>query len=314
MNIAVATSINQSCSEQVKDVAPDADILFVEQASALEEHLEWVEVVFGNISPEQIARAPRLRWVQLTSSGFEPYLGLKDSPVTITTARGVTSKAGAEYVLAMMLYFTRRLPLFLERQRERTWDRDIRAVGTLVGQTLGMVGFGANADALARRAKAMEMRVLAIKRTTPQVPAPDYVDALWTVKKLDEMLEQSDHIAVMIPLTSETRGLIDKERFSRMKRGAYLYNVSRGRVVDEEALIERLRCGALAGAALDVFSCEPLPPESPLWEMKNVVITPHLGAAWGGMWAAAFDLFRQNLRRFLAGETLENIAQFERGY
>lgn len=312
MNIAVATSVNPACAEQLKEIAPDFEIRIVPNASALDEHLDWIEVVFGNISPEQIARASRLRWVQLTSSGFEPYLSLSDTPIKLTTARGITSRAGAEYVLSMMLMFTRRMPLFMQRQRERKWDRNIQAVGSLVGQTLGLIGFGANADALARRAKAMEMRVLAVKRTP--ATAPDYVDALWTTERLDEMLEQSDHVAVMIPLTNETRGLIDEGKLHRMKRGAYLYNISRGGIVDERVLIEGLRDGRLGGAALDVFDTEPLPPESPLWEMENVIITPHLGAAWGGMWDAAFDLFRDNLRRFINNEPLQNMAQFERGY
>lgn len=312
MNIAVATSVAPECTERLKEIVPDADVRTLPHAAALDEHLAWVEIVFGNISPEQIARAPRLRWVQLTSSGFEPYFGLQGAPVKLTTARGVASKAGAEHVLAMMLAFTRRLPQFLQRQRERKWERDIRAVGSLVGQTLGLVGFGANADALARRARGFEMRVVAVKRTP--APAPRYVDALWTTARLDEMLAQSDHVAVMLPLTSETRGLLDGRRLDRMKPGAFLYNVSRGGIVDEKALIERLRDGRLGGAALDVFDIEPLSPESALWEMENVYITPHLGAAWGGMWDAAFDLFCENLKRFINQQPLRNEVQFERGY
>ena len=312
MNIAVATSVAPECTERLKEIAPGADVRALPHAAALDEHLAWVEIVFGNISPEQIARAPRLRWVQLTSSGFEPYLGLQGAPVKLTTARGVASKAGAEHVLAMMLMFTRRLPQFLQRQRERKWERDIRAVGSLVGQTLGLVGFGANADALARRARGFEMRVVAVKRTPAH--APRYVDALWTTARLDEMLAQSDHVAVMLPLTSETRGLLDGRRLDRMKRGAFLYNVSRGGIVDEKVLIERLQDGRLGGDGFGrVRHRTALAGERAVGD-GDVHITPHLGAAWGGMWDAAFDLFCENLERFINQQPLRNEVQFERGY
>lgn len=312
MNVAIALTETPWGLERLKEIAPEAVIRVMPHVTALDEHLNWAEVVFGNITPEQIARAPRLRWVQLNSSGFEPYLGLQDSPVLLTTARGITSKAGAEHVMAMMLIFTRRILDFQQRQREHVWDRRPQIVGSLAGQTLGIVGFGANGQALATRAKVMEMRVIAVKRT-PAEPHHD-VDELWTIDRLDELLAQSDHIAVLIPMTAETRGLIGKAQFNRMKRGAFLYNVSRGGIVDEPALLESLLDGRLGGAALDVFEREPLPYDSPFWTLPNLIVTPHLGAAWGGMWEAAFDLFCENLKRFRAGMPLINVADLVRGY
>jgi phosphoglycerate dehydrogenase-like enzyme len=313
MNIAIALTETPAEIERMTEVAPEAVIRVMPHGPALEEHLDWAEVVFGNITPDQIRRAPRLRWAQLNSSGFEPYLTLKDRAVLLTTAHGVTSRACAEHVLAMMLIFTRRIAYFGQRQRERVWDRRPQIVGSLVGQTLGIVGFGANGQSLARRAKAMEMRVIAVKRT-PVESAPPELDGLWTVDQLGEMLAQADHVAVLIPMTAETRGLLGARRLDQIKRGAFLYNVSRGGIVDEAALIERLRDGRLGGAALDVFEQEPLPAASSLWEMENVIITPHLGAAWGGMWDAAFDLFCENLRRFREGAPLLNVADLARGY
>lgn len=313
LHITIATRAGADWAERVRQVAPGAEVRIVPNAAALDDQLDWPEVVFGNLAPEQVARAPQLRWLQLTSSGFEPYLSLRNSPVLLTTARGVTSKAGAEHVLAMMLSFTRQLLFFHERQREQVWDRNIPAVGSLVGQTLGLVGCGANGQALAARAKAMEMRVIAVKRT-PSAEPIEGVDELWTVDRLDELLAQADHVALMIPLTAETHGLIGREQLKQMKRGAFLYNVSRGGVVDERALLEKLRDGSLGGAALDVFEEEPLPSSSLFWTLPNVIVTPHLGAAWGGMWDAAFDLFCDNLRRFRTGEPLKNVAQFNRGY
>jgi phosphoglycerate dehydrogenase-like enzyme len=313
MKIAIALTETPAEIERVTEIAPEAIIRVMPHGAALEEHLDWVEVVFGNITPDQICRAPQLRWAQLNSSGIEPYLTLKDWPVVVTTAHGITSNACAEHVLAMMLIFTRRIAYFRQRQCERAWDRRPQIVGSLAGQTLGIVGFGANGQALTARAKAMEMRVIAVKRTPVEAARPE-LDGLWTVDRLGDLLAQSDHVAVLIPMTAETRGLLGAPQLDRMKQGAFLYNVSRGGIVDEDALIERLRDGRLGGAALDVFAQEPLPPASAFWEMENVIITPHLGAAWGGMWDAAFDLFCENLKRFRAGAPLINVANLARGY
>ena len=157
------------------------------------------------------------------------------------------------------------------------------------------------------------MRVIAVKRTPP-VESIAGVDELWTVERLDELLAQADHVVVMIPLTTATRGLLGAKQLQQMKPGAFLYNVARGGAVDEQALLAKLRDGSLGGAALDVFAEEPLPADSPFWTLPNVIVTPHLGAAWGGMWDAAFELFCDNLRRFVAGAPLRNIAQLARGY
>ncbi|MDX2031288.1 MAG: D-2-hydroxyacid dehydrogenase [Blastocatellia bacterium] len=312
MNIAISLTEIPAGLERVKAIAPEAEVRLMPHGAALDAHLDWAEIVFANITPEQIRRAPRLRWAQLNSSGFEPYLSLRDWPGVLTTARGITSKACAEHVLGLMLMFTRRWLHFQQRQRECVWDRRPQLVGSLVGQTLGMVGYGTNAQALARRAKAMEMRVIAVKRDAAETPLE--LDELWVIDRLDELLAQSDHVAVLIPMTMETRGLIGAAQFEVMKPGALLYNVSRGGIVDERALLTALQNGSLGGAALDVFEQEPLPPGSPFWTLPHVVVTPHLGAAWGGMWDAALDLFCENLRRFRAGESLLNVADLARGY
>ncbi|HEX4951519.1 MAG TPA: D-2-hydroxyacid dehydrogenase [Blastocatellia bacterium] len=312
MNIVIALTEIPAGLERLKQIAPEAEVRVMPHGTALDAHLDWAEIVFANITPDQIRHAPGLRWVQLNSSGFEPYLSLRDWPGVLTTARGITSKACAEHVLGLMLMFTRRWLHFQQRQRARAWDRCPQIVGSLVGQTLGIVGYGTNGKALARRAKAMEMRVIAVKRTPAETP-PE-LDKLWTVDRLDELLAQADHVAVLIPMTTETRGLMGAAQFERMKPGALLYNVSRGGIVDERALLAALQSGRLGGAALDVFEQEPLPADSPFWTLPNVIVTPHLGAAWGGMWDAAFDLFCENLRRFRAGEPLLNVADLARGY
>jgi len=312
LNIAIAAPVTQEKIGQLKASFPDASIRAVPGAALLDTHLDWCEIVFGNCSPEQIRRANRLRWVQLTSSGFEPYLSLSGTPVLITTGRGVTSVAGAEYLIGAMLAFTRNLLVFRRFQSQHTWHRRPQIVGSLAGQTLGLIGYGTIGRAVAPRAKALGMKVLAVKRT-PAAKPPD-LDALWTMERLTELLAASDHVAVLLPLTTQTRMLIGRDELSQMKEGACLYNISRGGIIDEGALVERLKSKSLAGAALDVFEEEPLAPLSPFWDMENVIVTPHLGAAWGGMWDSHFDLFLQNLQHFQAGQNLINVANLERGY
>lgn len=312
MNIAIAAPVGEEKISQLQALVPEAELRTMPHASLLENHLDWCEVIFGNCSPELIRRAPGLRWVQLTSSGFESYLALSGTPVLITTGRGVTSVAGAEHILYAMLTYARNMLVFQQCQREHNWNRQPRIVGSLAGQTLGIIGYGTIGHALAPRARALGMRVIAVKRTAADVP-PD-LDGLWTMGRLPELLNLCDHVAVLLPLTPETRGLIGPQQLNLMKRGAYLYNISRGGIVDEQALLEKLQAGALGGAALDVFEEEPLPATHPFWDLPTVIVTPHLGAAWGGMWDAAFDLFCKNLLRFQNGESLINVANLERGY
>jgi phosphoglycerate dehydrogenase-like enzyme len=224
----------------------------------------------------------------------------------------VTADCGAEHILGMMLAFAHGFPHFRARQRERVWDRQPALPKMLAGQTLSILGFGAYGSALARRAKALDMRVLAIRRSAAH--ATYCVDELWAPDRLDDLIAQADHLVINLPLTAATRRLIGAEQLHRMRPHAYLYNTSRGDIVDETALLAALRNGTIAGAGLDVFSEEPLSRDSPFWELPNVMITPHVAGCWAGKWDAAFDFFCENLERYVAGRPLRNIANFERGY
>jgi glyoxylate/hydroxypyruvate reductase A len=266
----------------------------------------------GDLPPQ----APCLRWVQLSSSGVGQLVertGLGASPVVVTNAAGVHATALAEFVLFAMLYFAKRMPQVLADQRRRHWQRF--ALDTLPGKTLGVVGLGQVGRVIARVARGAGLRVVAVRRTAggAESGAPD-VAVVYPPAGLGTLLAESDYVVLIVPFTPETAGLLDARELARMKPGAVLINIARGQLVDEAALIDALRSGHLGGAALDVFATEPLPADSPLWDLPNVLVTPHSMSTALGENEALVELFCDNLRRYLAGEALRNVFDRGRGY
>jgi phosphoglycerate dehydrogenase-like enzyme len=257
-------------------------------------------------------RAPSLRWVQASSSGVGEWirrLGLLDAPVRVTNAAGIHAVPLAEFALFAMLYFAKRMPLVQADRAERRWERF--AGDRLRDRTLGIVGLGRVGQEIARLAKAVGVRVIGLRRTPDPVEA---VDEVFGPDGLHTLLAQSDYVVVIAPYTPDTDTLLNEKAISHMRRGAVLINVSRGSLVDEEALLQALKQGHLAGAALDVFRHEPLPPDSPFWELPNVLITPHSMSTAIGENELLVDLFCDNLRRYLDGRPLRNLVDKQRGY
>jgi phosphoglycerate dehydrogenase-like enzyme len=260
-------------------------------------------------------QAPRLRWVQLSSSGVGHVvgqMGLGDRAIVVTNAAGVHATPLAEFVLFAMLYFAKRMPRVLADQRRHHWERF--ALDTLPGKTLGIVGFGHVGRAIARLARPAGLRILAARRMSSDPSGSGDVDAVYPPAGLRTLLHESDYLTLIVPLTPETTGLLGKAELTAMKAGAVLINVGRGQLVDEAALVEALRSGHLGGAALDVFASEPLPTASPLWDLPNVLVTPHSMSTALGENELLVDLFCDNLRRYLAGEALRNVFDRRRGY
>jgi glyoxylate/hydroxypyruvate reductase A len=260
-------------------------------------------------------QAPRLRWVQLSSSGvghLVERMGPADRPIVVTNAAGVHATPLAEFVLFAMLYFAKRMPRVLADQRRHHWERF--ALDTLPGKTLGIVGFGHVGRAIARLARGAGLRIVAVRRTSSDPSGSPDADAVYPPAGLRALLHESDYVALIVPLTPETTGLLGKAELSATKPGAVLINVGRGQLVDEPALVDALRSGHLGGAALDVFASEPLPASSPLWDLPNVLVTPHSMSTALGENELMVDLFCDNLRRYLAGEALRNVFDRERGY
>ncbi len=278
------------------------------------------EVAFsGQLRPEHLAAAPRLRWIHSPAAGVGSMLcpALIDSPVVLTNSRGLSADTIAEHVIAVTLALFRNLHTAVRYQARRQWAQDIigapPANRMLSGAAVLVVGLGSIGGAVARRLHALGARVSGIRRRAT-TPAPEGVTRVEPRERLHEMLHEADVVVIAAPQTKDTRGLMGRAELEAMRRDGVLVNVSRGKLVDEEALIAALRAGAIGGAALDVFTHEPLAADSPLWDMPNVLITPHTSGFRSDHWDAATALFADNLRRFERGAPLLNVVDKHAGY
>jgi len=273
------------------------------------------EVIFGFTVPRGIRDlSPRLRWLATPSTGIDHLrgTGLLESDVAITNVAGLAAGVIAEHVFAGMLFFAKRLRHFEAEHRERKWR--MTRLRALEGRTVGIVGIGNIGAAVAVRAKAFGMRVIGLGRSDAVERRVAGVDQVLPRAALEELLAASDYVVIAVADTPETRGMIGARELAAMRTEAILVNVARGVIVDEPALVRALGDGAIAGAALDVFAHEPLPPTSPLWELPNVLITPHVAANFDDYMPRAIEQFARNLQRFLAGEALESRFDRARGY
>jgi phosphoglycerate dehydrogenase-like enzyme len=263
-------------------------------------------------APDIVQLAPCLRWIQSSSSGVGDWirrLKLAETSIVVTNAAGMHARPLAEYVVFAMLYFARRWPRMAAEQRAHHWERC--AIDTLEGKTLGLIGLGHVGQMVARLARPFGVRVIGIRRNSAAV---DGVDEVYPATELTQVLRQSDYLVLSVPSTAETVGMLGGAQLAMLKPDAVLINIARGALVDETALIAALRDGRLGGAALDVVSREPLSSDSPLWDMPNVLVTPHSmsTARTENEWLT--DLFCDNLRRYLKGEPLRNQVDKIRGY
>ena len=281
--------------------------------------LDRAEVLFGipGDSAEGLAAAvtglPRLRWVQATSAGAGEQVRKAGLPpealerVTVTTSSGVHAVPLAEYAISGLLAVAKDLPRLMEAQRARAWPEVRQPLRELDGQTLFVVGLGEIGREVARLGRALGMRTVGFRRT--QGPPPDHVDEVHGPERLAELAGQADAMVVSLPLTDQTAGLIDRATIERLPPSCIFVNVGRGGVVDEPALVEALRDRRIAGAVLDVFATEPLPEDSPLWALPNVLVTPHAAALSARENERIVELFRDNLRRYLDGRPLRKVVE-----
>ena len=277
------------------------------------------EVVYGSrVTAEQFARARRLRWVHSPAAGIGSMLfpAMVRSEVVMTNSRGNSSITIAEHVIAVTLALLRDLPLAWRRQSEQVWAQNEFDAGasirTLRGSRVLIVGLGSIGGETARLALAFGAIVIGVRRNVA-APRPAGVEVV-APGQLHDQLPLADVVVLAAPQTAATVNVIGARELALMKAGAVLVNVSRGKLVDEAALIGALETGRLRGAALDVFAHEPLDPASPLWRRPDVLITPHVSGFHAGYWPQATRLFADNLRRFSAGQPLANVVDKEAGY
>jgi phosphoglycerate dehydrogenase-like enzyme len=317
--IAVGLRVSDRTLERIRAAAGDIAVAYVPEMSRRSQltdkvradiagRLKGVDIIFATagVDPGLIRSAGQLKWLQVTSAGIDRMVrsGLVGDGFKITTVRGMTSDSIAEWVLGVMVMFAKGLHRAVRDQAAAEWGAWI--VDEMVGKTCGIVGYGAIGEAVAQRARAFGMDVVATRRKAEAVSEKDGVLVL-PHGRLSELLAKSDYVVVSVPLTGETREMFGAEQFAEMKDGAILINVARGAIIDQPAMIVALQQGTIAGAGLDVTTPEPLPPESPLWKMENVIITPHISADVDDYWGRTAEVFLDNLGRFLAGQELANI-------
>ncbi len=316
VRVLVTYDLAEKDAEMLRQAAGS---LVIEKATSMEEALGKAldaEVIHaGRWSDELWKSAPRLKWVQSGGAGVERFLtpDFVSSPITLTNAQGVYAVPIADHVMAFVLHFSRRFNLLARKQAGHAWanwgecDPD-----ELAGKTLGIVGLGGIGSEVAKRAKAFGMRVIATRRRTDR--PSDCADEVRSDKELPWLLRESDFVALCLALTPKSRHLIGEDELKLMKPTACLMNIGRGGLIDEQALTAALRQGAIAGAGLDVFEQEPLSADSPFWDMPNVMVTPHNAGSSPRSHERLMELFRENLRRYVAGEPFLNVVDKKAGY
>jgi phosphoglycerate dehydrogenase-like enzyme len=280
-------------------------------------------------APEQV---PELRWVQFHFAGIDRYISeplLQKEDLMVTTISGAAASQMAEYVLSMMLALGRKIPALVASQKKSEWPKDRFerfSPFELRGKTVGIIGYGSIGRQVARLLQPFDVTVLATKRNAKQPQDRDYtiegmgdpqgnfIHRLYPSQALQSMLKECHFVIVTTPLTPDTRGLLDAKTLESLKPGPYLIDVSRGGIVDHSALLDAIKNGRLAGAALDVFPEEPLPASNPLWQLPNVIITPHISGSSPHYNERAIDLFSENLHRYLGELPLYNLYDPHRGY
>lgn len=294
--------------DQLRREAPDLELSIGTETEALREAASRADAVliaprFGAVLTELWRELGNARWIHTLAAGVEflPFDLLRRSDVLVTNSRGLYADALGEFALAAMFWFAKDLRRLIRNQDARLWEP--YEVERIEGKTVGIVGYGGIGQAVGRRATAAGMHVVAVRRRQ-EIGDPT----------IEEAIAEADYVVMSVPLTPRTRGLMSRERLALMKSSAVFINVGRGGTVDEAALVDALRDRRIRGAALDVFDVEPLPPESPLWQLDNVLISPHTADHTADAHVRAMNFFIENLRRFRAGDSLDNVVDKNEQY
>lgn len=313
--ILIAIRINDKHVQTIREAYPDLDLTVCTDEAALPEVLADTDAVigWGHYDTALLSAAPKLRWVHTFGAGIDRILNpeLIEGDVVVTNNAGVRGPNIAEHLLGMMLGFARRIPDYARSQMQHEWNRD-RNVFEIGGQTAAVIGLGDIGQHFAWRANALGMRVIGLRRVRSELPRG--VEKVYPPEQLHELLAEADHVIISAPLTPLTHHLFGAAEFAAMKPTAYIYNIGRGRIIDQDALIAALESGEIAGAGLDVTTPEPLPSDSPLWAMPNVLITCHSAGSTPYNWPRGLEIVIDNIDRFQRGEELRNVVDKRAGY
>jgi phosphoglycerate dehydrogenase-like enzyme len=308
-------------AEKLRAEFPQVEVVHLNSYDGMEDELRDTEIAIAwSLRPDQFKAATKLRWIHSPAAAVHQLIfpELVASDVVLTNAREVHGPVVAEHVIALIFALAKGLPAAVRLQQKHVWGQEPmwRArprPREVAGATLGLVGVGSIGRAVARHASSLGMRVIAV-REHPEHAKPEFVAQVFSPDQLDEALAQSDFVVLAAPLTPETRGLMNAARLAKMKTDACLINVGRGPLIDEAALAKALREHKIPGAALDVFEKEPLPSDSPLWDLENLLITPHTAGLTEKLWERHYQLIAENLRRYLAKQPLLAVVDKKRGY
>ena len=318
MKVVLAYDLGEEFVKELQSTFPTVDF---RPAYTEEEQLRAVpdaEVQFGGITRDVFLAAKQLCWFQYIGIGFDHIVEnipeIDKSDVVMTNCRETHVISMADHVFAMILAFAHNLPQLIEDQRAHRWEtlKYSGRMRELPGTTMGIIAMGDIGKAVAQRARGFDMDVYAvdIRRMDP----PPGVREVWGLERLDDLVALSDWLVVTAPLTPQSRGLVNRRHMEGLKKGAVVVVVSRGQIIDEEALVDALRSGHVAGAGLDTVAQEPLPADSPLWEAPNVLLSPHVSADSSQLWERRKQIFKENLRRYLAGEPFLYVSDTKAGF
>lgn len=316
MKIVLAANLDERHAERLRAEFQDVNFEFVGDRDAVKAAARDADALIGGWghSADTFQEADRLRWYHHFGVGVDglPLDELAGPDLVITNNRSVRSSNIAEHILAMMLGFARGLPEIIRYQVRHEWHHADRGVFEIGGQKLGVIGIGSIGSALAWRANALGMRVYGYRRTS--AAATEGVERVFTGDELHAMLAECDHVAICLPLTRGTQHLFSTAEFEAMKPSAHIYNIGRGPIIDQDALIQALQSGEIGGAGLDVTDPEPLPADSPLWDMTNVQITCHTSGSTPHNMDRTIEIVARNIRHFINDEPLEFVVDVREGY
>ena len=312
--VLITYKTSESQLSRITNVSENLEVFYEPTPEGATKRCSEAEILFGDIPKEILAQMPRLRWAQISTVGADRFLypELLKSDVILCCSRGMHKYQMAELLFGLMIGISRKLYSYYDLQKGQEWTTSlIRESDTLVGKTLGIVGLGSVGSHIAKTARAFGMNIVGTKRD----PVPvDCVDEVLSPSQLERLLEVSDHVVNVTPLTPETTRMFGEKEFRKMKSTAVFYNLGRGASVDTNALMKALENGKLKAAALDTFEEEPLPANNPLWHTKNLYITPHIGGPIPHYSHLLTEIFIDNLRRYLDGRPLGTIVDKTKGY
>jgi phosphoglycerate dehydrogenase-like enzyme len=304
--------------ERLQRDFPKIEITHLTNYDRIDQEIRDAEVVIAwSLRPEQVSKAKKLRWIHSPAAAVHQLMfpELTKGEVILTNAREVHGPIVAEHVIALIFALAKKVPEAVRLQTEHTWGQELIWQGSprpreIASATLGLVGLGSTGREVAKRASALDMHVIGV-RENPRKDKPPGIDIC---ENLDSLLQQSDFVVLAVPITAASTKMMNAARIARMKPDAYLINVGRGPLVDEAALAGALRNHRIGGAALDVFEQEPLPADSPLWDLDNLLITPHTAGLTERLWERHYRLFSENLRRYRARQALLAVVDKDKGY